>query len=287
MNFLLTKKLKYFMTVMEKQCLNKACEELFITRSPLGKTINELETFFGKKLFLRQHGLFSPTDYAKEIYEQTEPLYRKIVNTEKELLGPMQGNRITIVIDKSFPDNLADILECSLGKSDFSYTVVRMNVRQETLENDELNNRTIIISTTHFPVPDKIATQCHHSSAMLLITNKENKDDLKNLEKIPLLVRENMLTISHQRIAFWLEKYVNFHPKVQAVQGSLLDFMVMTSNGAGFMLLPLTTCEMMNINRQNTILMDHMKMNMHYYYQTKTKHAPAIKNIIKYIDRLF
>jgi len=81
MHFLLTKKLKYFMKVMEKGCLTKASEELFITRSPLGKTINELETLLGEQLFFRKHGLFKPTDYALNIYEKAEPLYRKIITT--------------------------------------------------------------------------------------------------------------------------------------------------------------------------------------------------------------
>lgn len=286
MNFLLTKKLKYFITVMEKRCLNKACEELFITRSPLGKAINELETSFGKKLFLRQHGLFTPTEFALDIYEIIEPLYKKIINVEEQLTHSGMKKITTVILDSAFPENLADIIQCSLGKNFHDYNLVRLPVNQDTFENDVLNNTTLIISTTQFPVPDIVTTDHHVSSSLLLITNKEHKDNFQILAEKPLLLRENMVQSGHKHIAARLENYLGFRPKIRGVNGTLLDFLVMISHGHGFMLMPLTTCEMMNINRENTILMEHLKIDLYYYHRTQKKPNQHLTSIKKHISKL-
>lgn len=271
---------------MDKRCLNKACEELFITRSPLGKTINELEILFGEKLFLRRHGLFQPTDYAMEIYEKTEPLYRKIVNIEDQLSQTKNKHTTQIILDSAFPDNLADIIECSLKESLSPYHFFRRSVTQEDFDNGELGFNSLIISSRHFPVPETVVTECHNSSSFLLITNKELKDDYEKLAQKPLLVRGNMVTSGQFRIANMLEKTVHFTPRVRGLNGTILDFLLMASNGSGFMMLPLITCERMHINREHTILLDSMKMSIYYYYRP-SKSNVCLQNIIKHINKLF
>jgi DNA-binding transcriptional LysR family regulator len=287
MNFLLTKKLKYFMMVMEKRCLNKACEELFITRSPLGKTINELEILFGEKLFIRQHGLFEPTKYALDIYTQTEPLYRKIMLIEDQLDTTKKHNVAQIILDSTFPDNPADILESSLKKSRLPYQLCRRKITQEDIDAGELSHNTLIVSNNLFPVPQTAVVQSHSSSALLLITNCELKDQPEKLAEIPLLVRENMVTSAQMHLPGVFEKAVHFTPKIRGVNGSILDFLLMSANGTGYMLLPITTCEMLNINRSHTILLDNIRVTTYFYYRRNTKNNEVLTNIIKYISKLF
>lgn len=287
MHFLLTKKLKYFMTVMEKRCLNKACEELFITRSPLGKTINELETLFGEKLFIRQHGLFKPTEYALEIYEQTEPLYRKIMHIEDRLGTTRKKNVTQIILDSTFPDNPADIIESSLKKSLLPYQLSRRKITQEDFDAGELGHNTLIVSNNHFPVQQTVVAQSHSSSALLLITNSELKNAPEKLAEIPLLVRENMVTRAQMRLSGMLEKAVHFTPRIRGVNGSILDFLLMSANGTGYMLLPLTTCEMMNINRSHTILLDGIRITTYFYSRRSARNNEELTKIIKHVSKLF
>lgn len=275
------------MTVMEKRCLNKACEELFITRSPLGKTINELETLFGEKLFIRQHGLFKPTEYALEIYEQTEPLYRKIIHIE-DVLGTSRKKNVTqVVLDSTFPDNLADIIECSLKKIQLPYQLCRRTITQEDFDSGELSHHLLIISNNHFPVSQNVVVQGHSSSALLLITNSDLKKEPEKLAEIPLLVRENMVVNAQNRLTGVLEKAVHFTPRVRGVNGTILDFLLMSANGSGYMILPLITCEMMNINRDHTILLDDIRFNTYFYYRRTGKNNEALTNIIRHISKLF
>jgi hypothetical protein len=53
------------------------------------------------------------------------------------------------------------------------------------------------------------------------------------------------------------------------------------------MLLPLKTCELININRENTILLNNLKIKMNYYYRKKTKNKKEINAIINHIAALF
>lgn len=287
MHFLLTKKLKYFMTVMEKKCLTTASEALFITRSPLGKTINELETLLGEKLFLREHGMYEPTLFAQEVYEQALPLYHKLLNLEEYLLHSCQSRRINIILDTAFPDNLADIICSSLNKTDFLFHLSRKPLIQDDIDNIEPGPDTLFITHKDLAAEPEIQEQHAFTSSVLLVMNDAVKSVPEDLLNVPLIFRSNMVGANIGRITSELQKNLGFSPKIRYINGSIFDFLLMTGNGSGMMLLPLKTCELININRENTILLNNLKIKMNYYYRKKTKNKKEINAIINHIAALF
>ncbi|WP_297116163.1 LysR family transcriptional regulator [uncultured Enterobacter sp.] len=287
MHFLITKKLKYFITVMEKKCLIKASEDLFITRSPLGKTINELEALLGEKLFLREHGLYQPTTFAQDVYEQALPLYNKLLKLEEHLLNSYHSRRVNVVLDAAFPDNLADIICTSLNKSDFLFCFERKEINQNDVEELEFGPDTLFITHKAFVPEQTFQVRQSVSSSLLLIANNVLKTAPMKLVNVPLLLRNNASSINIERHTESFQKGLGFMPKVRYVNDSVFDNLLMAGKGKGMILLPLKTCELININRENTLLLNELRIKINYYFHKKTRKSKQITEIINHINTLF
>ena len=287
MNFLLTKKLKYFMTVMEKKCLTKACEDLYITRSPLGKTINELETLLGEKLFLREHGLYEPTLFAREVYEQALPLYHKLINFEEYLLSSSQSRRINIILDAAFPNNLSDIIYSSLTRTDILFNISRKPLLQEDIDNIEPGPDTLFITHKDLVADPEIQEQQAFTSPLLLVMNHAVKTSPEKLLNTPLIFHSNASGENSSRITAQIQKHLGFTPKIRYINGTIFDCLLMAGAGTGIILLPLKTCELININRENTVLLNELKLKINFYYRKKTKNKKEISALINHITTLF
>lgn len=287
MHFLLTKKLKYFMTVMEEGCLAKACEYLYITRSPLGKTINELEELLGEKLFLREHGMYQPTQFAREVYEQTLPVYQKLINLEHHLIHSESNRYIHVVLDSAFPENIADVILSRLKRSDFSLKLTRKKVCQDDLDALSPGPDVLIISNSELVVDEHIEATHYLSSPFLVVANQSIKHDASCLTALPILVRHSLPGLIVSRVTRELQQSLGFTPKARYVEGNLVDCLLLMGSGNGFMMLPLKTCELMNINRENTFLLDNMKIKVNYYFRKKGGCKQNINDVVKYINTLF
>lgn len=286
MSFLLTKKLKYFMTVMEKRCLTKASEELFITRSPLGKAINELEAILGNKLFIRQHGQLEPTEFALAIHSETEPLYKRIVELEKRLTTINMSGDINIIFDSHYPGNLMDVITCSLKNSSIKCHCRTMELEQSMFDNNEFDRDSLIISHRSYEHDECISSECHPSSGLVLLMSKEIEEHQERLSSTPILLRQNTDSYAPYIIKEQLEPLVGTPLKVRFHKGTLVDFLMMTANGEGLMILPINVCDLLKVSRSNAIFLNDYRFRT-YYYQPLTKKAGSqMDKAIKYIKSL-
>ncbi|MNI85339.1 HTH-type transcriptional regulator TdfR [compost metagenome] len=79
----ISKKMHCFMTVSEQKCLREAAERLYITRSPLGKSIVSLEENVGAQLFERtSHGMIL-TPQGLILYNMLNPIYLNLLEIER------------------------------------------------------------------------------------------------------------------------------------------------------------------------------------------------------------
>ncbi|EBO7383411.1 LysR family transcriptional regulator, partial [Salmonella enterica] len=63
MDFLINKKLKIFITLMETGSFSIATSVLYITRTPLSRVISDLERELKQRLFIRKNGTLIPTEF--------------------------------------------------------------------------------------------------------------------------------------------------------------------------------------------------------------------------------
>ncbi|WP_253382307.1 LysR family transcriptional regulator [unidentified bacterial endosymbiont] len=107
----ISKKMRYFIVIMEKKSFSSAAEALYITRSPLSKMITEIETFLGGKLFERKHNVLEPTPLAWEIYFKCKPLYDKLCALTSEYSQKNDACFPEVVFDITVPDNFYKTLK--------------------------------------------------------------------------------------------------------------------------------------------------------------------------------
>ncbi|EGH8932431.1 LysR family transcriptional regulator, partial [Salmonella enterica subsp. enterica serovar Dublin] len=72
MDFLINKKLKIFITLMETGSFSIATSVLYITRTPLSRVISGLERELKQRLFIRKNGTLIPTEFAQTIYRKVK-----------------------------------------------------------------------------------------------------------------------------------------------------------------------------------------------------------------------
>lgn len=272
---------------MEYKCLTKASEILFITRSPLGKTISELETLLGEKLFIREHGLYQPTHFAQEVYEQALPLYQKLLNLEEYLINSCHSRRINIILDDSFPDNLADIMYSSLSKTEFIFHFSRKTINQDIIDSMAPGPDALFITLKNLVPDSDTQRQNATSSSFLLVSNHPIDSPRESIKNTPLLFRSNMAGTNVGYPGSLLQKKLGFTPKIRYINGTVFDCLLMTGKGSGLMLLPLKTCALININRNNTLLLDELKLTTYFYYRQKARNRKEINAIINHIAALF
>jgi len=187
------------------------------------------------------------------------------------------------VVDDTFPDNFSDIIECGLKKNCQGFFFDRKKITQEGIDNGEFGSNSLIITAKSFHNPDQITHISFESSSMLMITNAELKNDFSKLTSTPLLLRENISDRIVNPVTITLNQETRFTPRIMPVNGTIADFLLMASNGIGFMMLPLKTCQALCISRENTILINDLKTKIHFYHSAKCKNHDALKNIKEYV----
>ncbi|CAM3456639.1 LysR family transcriptional regulator [Xenorhabdus nematophila] len=80
-----SRQLHYFITTAQTLCITKAASRLYITPSPLGRSIAQLEAQLGYPLFVRQPDGLVLTPQGKNLYQEVYPYYQKMIQLEKGL----------------------------------------------------------------------------------------------------------------------------------------------------------------------------------------------------------
>jgi DNA-binding transcriptional LysR family regulator len=85
-------KLKIFYVVYKNRSIQRAAEELNVTRSAISQSLKQLEGEMGVSFFLRDSKKFQPTSQADELYRIVEPFVNELTST----LQSFESGRKTI-----------------------------------------------------------------------------------------------------------------------------------------------------------------------------------------------
>ncbi|MDY1037379.1 LysR family transcriptional regulator [Lelliottia sp. CFBP8978] len=193
MNFLLSKKMKYFIVTVEERCINTAAEKLFITRSPLIKIIGELEELIGCKLFDRNYNKLIPTTIATQLYNQLKPIYESmsLIESRFHLYGKRKNPEL--IFDISFPYNFYKSIIYSLQEDDLNFTHSRVLVDQDIILRVKNSNSTIIISMRDFKTIDGVTKETINEDTIEVImaasVTQDDFHDVELMRNIPILIR--------------------------------------------------------------------------------------------------
>lgn len=99
MRIFTSSKLLHFMTTIEEGSITKASEKLHLTRTPVSKTISDIEHSIKKTLFNRDKNGLQPNTDGEELYNLLLPVYRLLLEIDKNLMSQPDKNIIKILFD--------------------------------------------------------------------------------------------------------------------------------------------------------------------------------------------
>lgn len=179
MDIFVSKKLKYFMVVMQKKNLSKAAEALCITRSPLSKKINELESLLGAPLFKRCGTGLAPTLLARDYYEKCKETYEKLCTIDDEILESKKRKDIHLLFDISFPTFLTNHIQNILELEKDVVQLERRIILPEDIQTIKNNKKIIAISLREIPFAhDTAPTKWCSEGFSLLFPDSNDPDDV-------------------------------------------------------------------------------------------------------------
>ncbi|HHH1370396.1 TPA: LysR family transcriptional regulator [Yersinia enterocolitica] len=203
---LIAKYLKYFIVTAQKKSITAAADALCITPSPLSRSIKELESKLGCKLFKRTPRGFTLSQEGALLYEKVMPHYKALTDLEKEFI--LLNKR------KSMPGE--KLVAFSIGTDIYNYFKFL-----SILKSDYLINRNISLNVN---VIDRID---------ILLNNKEFDVFFSQAQHPPLdgIIKKDMpdeplyLAISNKifDINMDIKDYLNIYPVVKYTQDEILN----------------------------------------------------------------
>lgn len=94
----MSKTLRYFIVTAQEESIQSAASKLFITSSPLCRTIKTFEDSIGRKLFFRTKNGLILTPYGHELYHKLIPIYKEAFFIE-ESYSQKNANSIKCIKD--------------------------------------------------------------------------------------------------------------------------------------------------------------------------------------------
>ena len=149
MSIFLSKKIQYFLVVMETQNLTTAAELLHITRSPIGKSIVDLEESLGKKLFIRKGNKIEPTEIAENLYKKTKPLSDSLMQIESDFSSRNHFRKIKLIVDTMLPSSVAATLEPLSKIKGFNLYIERQRYDAPAIEESLLSEKSAFLTIRH------------------------------------------------------------------------------------------------------------------------------------------
>lgn len=282
MGWLISKRMKCFIAAFEEKNINKACETLFVSRSPFMKMIDEIEAVHNAKLFLRAYNKLEPTNESKNIYGKIKPLYESLLEIEKDGFNG-EKNVINIVFDVSVPCEIYDKIVSLLCISRCLFTHVRIAITANNLMQYTNNENSIIISLRKIIANDIMNEKivCESNLCLVkpsIITSKMKSDADSNL---PILIKDNRDSYIYES---WISDILKDKYPLIAFERCEYDFFIMlfkVSCGSNMMILPEKIARFYTLPMLDISVVKNRSLKVRCYYNIPIERLSKILEVIK------
>ncbi|EPX7597849.1 virulence genes transcriptional activator SpvR, partial [Salmonella enterica subsp. enterica serovar Typhimurium] len=206
MDFLINKKLKIFITLMETGSFSIATSVLYITRTPLSRVISDLERELKQRLFIRKNGTLIPTEFAQTIYRKVKSHYIFLHALEQEIGPTGKTKQLEIIFDEIYPGSLKNLIISALTISGQKTNIMGRAVNSQIIEELCQTNNCIVISARNYFHRESLVCRTSVEGGVMLFIPKKfflcGKPDINRLAGTPVLFHEgaknfNLDTIYH------------------------------------------------------------------------------------------
>lgn len=141
---LLSKPLRYFIITAQEKSIQSAAAKLFITPSPLCRTIKSFEDILGSKLYIRKKNGICLTEFGHELFQKMLPLYEEAISieesyTRKNKIQSEDNKNIKIGVDHQEHYYLSTIFNSN------SFKEKKIDISIEKFPPNEININTLLI----------------------------------------------------------------------------------------------------------------------------------------------
>jgi DNA-binding transcriptional LysR family regulator len=288
MALLMSKKLKYFMTCYEAQCLNHAAEQLCITRTPLARVIHELEERAGGNLFERKYNKLEPTDLALSLYEKIKPVYDLLTSIEVEFNLISGQSPLEVICDISVPHIIYQYLIFNLRNMKPSLNCRRVFITPSDMQSVILNPNTIIFSFRELALPEIFRHyEISDESLYLLIPDSISESglhDFETMKNVKLFIRKDVLTSELKGIiAKSLRSYLPYLEMKETEQDTA-SLLMAVSAGEGMMLLPECLTSYFSPPNTHKIRLSDINTKASMYVNKRLKNEKIISEVLKVLS---
>lgn len=290
MDMFMSKKVKYFIHCMKFGNFNKAAEELCITRSPLIKTISDIEYSIGEKLFIRNYNVLEPTEIAGMLYGKLMPLYDMSKAIERDLKNELSSSKLQFVFDISFPLGLVKQIISIMKIEGINFTSQRQLVNESCIKELSSSGTKIFLSLRGNISNDH--TNRHkitESNLCLLLPTKMNTGELVNgsLPNIPILMYACEFSEDIQK---WLtyalrEKYSNLHFKT--CEMDIMSMVIAVSKGHAMLILPENSALNYHVSGVDKVVIKNVLITSYIYHNAKGEAINSINKVLSIFKTFF
>lgn len=270
MGIFLSRKMHYFMVLMDKKSFTKAAEELCITRSPLSKVVTEIEETLGGRLFHRKHNELEPTDLAQDYYIRCKQLYSSLLSLDNEHKTQMQPKRLDFRFDISTPEIFVRYIS-SIAKS----VNINVNITREMITINDLSAlpteaNQVIFSLRPLGGANLVSCDSWEGSNIVKLSSRYNKE---NTGQNFFIWKDNYHSYFENRYSSLLEEY-NIKPTFLEHNYDIATLLFMVNTGKGSVI---TTEKFSQWYRVEGIEIERLRIHprCHLYHNGKAKNKTA------------
>ncbi len=280
MGIFLSRKMHYFMVMMETRNFSKAAEILCITRSPLSKVVIYIEESLGGKLFSRKHNELVPTELAWSYYERCRSLYASLLILENEYKTYKKERKITLKADISVPEGLVRLMEPIIKAEMPNVEIIREMITVSDLSSFDNNPDVIIISFRPLGGADLVCCDSREGDEAVKIMssstfNKNKKDKI-------FIWKDKHMSYSKKHLTHLL-KLNDSPPEFIEHNFDLATLLYMIRKGKGVAVVSMKLVHMFKFDGIIWEKIDNIHIKNYIYYNSSKK----INNDVQKIKEIF
>lgn len=278
MDIFLSKQLKYFMVMVEEKNVSKAAEALCITRSPLTKKINDLETILDARLFQKTRNELLPTPLAIEYYRKCKTLYEELKIIDNDIVHRNSRKITTLIFDISVSMLVIKHIQAILETEFPGLYVIRKAITIEDTERLNHEKNLIIISLRELPFTLNITPSKWRSEGLSIILPKSMSDNGRRISLPIYIWKDKYSSCIKNSVKSILNKH--FY-EIHFIEHNmdLSNLLHLIKNGKGCALQPFKFLQSFKIDGICGIKIDNYMPYIHIYHHATT--SSSLVNRIK------
>lgn len=268
---------------METRCINKAADELYITRSPLVRVIQDMEDALGKKLFTRKYNSLDPTDIALKLYDELKPLYEDLKLIERTFQPLSHKDKIELLIDISVPEYICTYLDSHFKGFNLEISCRRVSASIDIIEYISKNPMALFYSYRTIPTNEHICSSSFGVVKLVAIAPEHiSEADLKEESKMKSIFL-NIKRDEHSSELKGLLKHITQdsipYLRIKECEQDLTMQLFSITSGSGMIIVPDTIAGYFNPPKSTKINVSTPIFNKTLYFNKDTKRTNAVKKI--------